>query len=702
MANPWDNDPVVGAAKKPENPWDADPEVSRVASKTGKPAALADLPRLEAGGMDRVRAGVAGVNRGFWADLAGLPVDTITNVLDLGKAAIGTTYQAATGNTAPDALLPADRREVFGTSEWLAKKYNDAGMGGAINNPNPDDAFSRVVHGAGRAGGASILPIRSLPISGGRQALNVGGGAVSGAAASTVAEISDDPAYAVMAGMLPALARRGGAAVVRGAVRGGESGGQNMRQRIQDFKNGGVDAPSAGLASGNGFIQGIENLLAQTPGSNGVFQRSKDAMVDGMQAKAGQIRDAISPVHGSLEAGSAIQRDISGNFRDHFKASQQKLYSKVDSHMPANTQVPVRSTADTLDFLTSGIAGAPNIGKRFINGRISDINDALKLDTGLTQPPGPHTSQFGGPWQPNALPQLPYKAVSKLRSQVGKELENNSLVSDVPRSQWKQLYGSLSQDIGGAAAAAGPKATQAWNRANKHTKNGITRLEDLQKISDSSTPEGAYTSMANSLKAGPTSYERVRNVVTPATRQKFVSTVIDELGMATPGQQGASGTDWSPKTFLTNYNKMDPKGRSALFTRLPGGKAHADNLADIAKTAEMIGQGSKVWANPSGTGAALSARTTLGSLTIGAYFSPVLAAGTAGSLLGAHGASRLLTSPIFVNWLAKAPTTSPQKMQAYAQRLAVNAESTRDMQFQLDVRDYLDSVGGELEDTEGN
>lgn len=694
-AAPADSDPWAALEQKYTAPEAA---AEPVRAKT-----VSELPKRGPSGLDRLKAGAAGLNRGFFADLVGLPVDTVANVIDLAKAGVGAGYTAVTGKPAADSLLPFDRSQVPGTSEWIANKARNVGMGAAIDNPNPDDALSRVVHGAGRAAGASVLPTRSLPISKAQQAINVGGGAVSGAAASTAAELSDDPAYAAMAGMLPALATRAGAAAVRGAIRGGDKGGATMRQRIQDFKNGGVDSPSAGLASGNGFFQGIENLLAQTPGSSGVFNRSREAMLNGMQERAGQVRDSVSPVHGALEAGKAMQKDIGGRFAEHFKDTQRQLYDRVDARIPSDSKVSVANSAKSLEQLTAGIDGAPNIGKRFINTRISDINKALRLDAGLDEPPNRPPSLYAeGTWTPASIPKLPYKAVSKLRTQVGAELSNNSLVADVPRSQWKQLYGSLSKDIGGAAAANGPQATKAWERANGYTKRGIARLEDLQTISDKSTPEGAYDSVARSLGSGPTAFERVRNVVSPETRQKFASTVIHDLGTATPGQQGAAGTDFSPRTFLTNYNKMDPKGRTALFTRLPGGQAHADNLADIAKTAEMIGQGSKVWANPSGTGAALSARTTLGGIGLSALYSPVLAAGTVGSLVGAHGASRLLTNPIFVNWLAKAPSTSPQKLQVYAQRLVINAQSTKDAQFQQDVRDYLDSIGDELEDSERN
>ncbi len=84
------------------------------------------------------------------------------------------------------------------------------------------------------------------------------------------------------------------------------------------------------------------------------------------------------------------------------------------------------------------------------------------------------------------------------------------------------------------------------------------------------------------------------------------------------------------------------------------------------------------------------------ALTAGAFFNPVLAAGTAASLGLAHQASqRLLLNPKFVNWLAKAPQQNPAQAQAYAQRLVANARLTNDKQFQQDVTDYLKAVSSD-------
>ena len=708
-----------GSAPTPSNDqWAALEQKYSTPSVAAAPevARLADLPKIDVGLSERVRAGAAGINKGLFSDLLGMPVDAAANVIDLGKAAFGMAASAMGRNDlAPDLV---ERSKIVGSSDWIAKKFNDVGMGGAINNPAPNDQLSRVIHAGGRTAGASILPVRSLPMSTGRQAMNMGGGALSGALAGTAAEASDDPAVAVLAGMLPGAATHSAAGAIRRSVRGGDAGAQNMRQRIQDFKNGGVDAPSAGLASGNGLVQGIENLLAQTPGSTGVFQRSKGAMIDGMQSKTNHVRDSISPVYGALEAGSAIQKDLKGSFKERINRTQGLLGDRMSDAVGPDFYTPAANSIATASKLSAPIPGATAASTPLINSRIAGIASNLKSDVvgtpihtnvrtnGLMNAPIQYR-RFDGVVS-DTPPGIPFGALKALRTDIGQEAASRAIMGTPEQSQFKKLYGAMSQDMKEAVNGAdrrnanvpvGPLMSSqmpgaiALNRSNRFYSNAMNRVEALDPLVNKSTPEAAYNSLAGSLNAGPTAIERARNAVTPGTRQKITATIIDDLGTATPGQQGAAGTDWSPRTFLTNYNKLDTQARTALFTRLPGGKSHAENLADIAKTAEMIGQGSKVWANPSGTSAALSARATLGGISVGALYSPVLAAGTAGSLVAAHGASRLLTNPIFVNWLAKAPQNKHQTMQVYTQRLVVNAKFTKDAQFQQDVDDYLGSLG---------
>lgn len=68
--------------------------------------------------MDPINAFAAGANRGA-VRLAGLPVDTTANVLDMGKAALGSTYGVATGKVPPDWLQITPREKVLGSGDWI-------------------------------------------------------------------------------------------------------------------------------------------------------------------------------------------------------------------------------------------------------------------------------------------------------------------------------------------------------------------------------------------------------------------------------------------------------------------------------------------------------------------------------------------------------------------------------------------------------
>lgn len=735
-------------------------------SKLGGPAAQPAQPAAPATAGSRVQSAVAGVNKGFFSDLLGLPVDTAANVLDLAKMGLGAGYQAISGKTAPDWTLPYDRSKVPGTAEWIARQVNNAGLGATINNPHPEDAASRILHTGGRMAGASVLPVKGLTLK--QQAVNMAKGAVSGTVSGSVGEVA--PEWAGLAAMTPQAMEAGVPAAMRGMA------GPNMAQRIADLKAGGIDNPSLGLATGNKFISGLENLLSQTPGSVGLFDRAREANVAGMQAKTAALRDAISPDYGPVAAGAAIQSDLKTSFPARINATARTLNDKVANLIGQGTLVPIDNTLGKAAQLTTPIKGAEATSGELILPRIKTLADNLRTDVygpqanpaptiragnptanwpvsqasapnanpSLWNAPDPeqvaNSSLWNLPTVPNAplplrgagpiapgapfaslmnaqkTPGLPYGALKALRTSIGEEAASNAIVGTPEQGQFKQLYGAMSQDMRRAADASdrtqawvdtGPMlpseqpAMQALNRANRYYSSAMDKVDALNGIANRDTPEGAFQSVANSLKSGPSVYERLRNAVTPETRQKVVATVVEEMGAATPGQQNADGSAWSPRTFLTNYNRLDPQARTELFKRIPNGGEYSKNLAQVAKVADMLGDGAKVWSNPSGTSQALVARGALGTIGAGVvggiFYAPLIApaAVAGGSLLLAHQVSqRLLLNPKFINWLAKVPPAQTQEqIAAYGQRLMMAAKMTNDPQFQQDTSDYLRSIG---------
>jgi hypothetical protein len=672
--------------------------------------------RSEASTLERVMAVPAGVNRGV-TSVFGLPVDTAANVLDLGKAGIGYLTSKVTGKAPPEWTEPMDRRNVVGSGDWIAQQINRgaaaAGVRSPIDNPRPDDEASRVLYSTGHLAGASINPNPQAKIGAGQQIASIGGGAVGGLLGGLVGE--ENPEWAGLASMSPAVLASAAAGGTKLAVRGGEKGRKAMEQRIQDLKNGGIDEPSVGLSSGNRTIMGAENLLAQTPFISGMFAERGAQNLAGMQGKTARLRDSISTDFGPVVAGEAIQADLRGPFRDRINATTRALNQRVEQEVGPNFYTYPDNALTTAQGLSTPNPGAPLTSGSLLNGRIGSIAANLASDVRGTVIPPNLLMNTSSRYQRadgqifDAPPGIPFSTLKNLRTNIGEEAASNAIMGTPEQAQFKRLYGAMSEDMRQAVNAAdrqnanvpvGPLQPSqqpgaiALNRANRYYSTAMGRADELNSLANRSTPEGAYNSVANSLNSGPTVYERLRGTIDPKTRQKLVATIVDDLGRAPPGQQNADGEVWSPRTFLTNFSKLNENGGGdALFTRLPGGQKHADNLKDIAKTAEMVSDASKVWANPSGTAAALSARNTAAGIGLGALYHPLVAASAAGGLALSHQVSqRLLLNPRFVDWLANAPKLSPTKMQTYTQRFANNAKLWGDKQLQGDFDAYRRSV----------
>ncbi|WP_162600759.1 hypothetical protein [Paraburkholderia sp. C35] len=257
--------------------------------------------------------------------------------------------------------------------------------------------------------------------------------------------------------------------------------------------------------------------------------------------------------------------------------------------------------------------------------------------------------------------QLPYEALKKLRTLVGDEISNGSLVSDVPRSKWKALYAALSSDLEGAAKATGnADAVKAMDRANAFSRAGHARIEDvLDKVAKQDLPEKVFKSAVNpaDMEAGATKIQGIMKSLTNEERSVVKSAFIRRMGTASAGQQGAEGGLFSSQTFLTNWNKMSAAAKDVMFSSADGNLRKS--LDAIAQTADRIKQGGKVLANPSGTGPVVAATglissvgTALGTGNLG------VAGGLLASAAGANLTSKLMTNPRFVGWLARATKIS--------------------------------------------
>lgn len=691
-----------------------------------------DLPPATA--TNRVHAAEGGVLGGT-AYLAALPLDTVANAANLGRAALGVGYQAIAGSTdapmrTPGGLYhyltpqgveeysknppPAGAKPVqLGSAvpSWLQVDSGPSPVGHALTNwmdtnpggvplstqpERPDDATSRylamagsVVPGAAAAGGGAIAPtVKALA-----GALP---SATAGQAVMEARPFQSDDANRTAAMLTQALTSVGTPYATKAIIRGvnptaaGIATGAApdvMGENIAAFNNAGAD-PSLAQAAGTRRMQFLESGLSKIPGGAGVMQKAATQQAADLRGGVDQSIDQLAPGGVSPErAGRAITQGITGpgGFKDAFNTKAGQLYDAVDQHIPPDSLVDVSNTLATLDRVAMPNPLAPKTTAALINPKVAAIRDALHSDLGMDQTgPGPGAgapgaggtvfddprlaaaakNQYGyesgaaAGSPPNT--KLPYSTLADLRSRVGSMLTGSELVTDIPRAQVKQLYGGLSDDLRGAAAAAGPDAVQAFSRANNYYRAGMARMDTLSNVLDKNGgPEQIFNGAMAGTKDGATRLRAVMQSLQPEQQQVVASTVFNRMGQATAGNQNAAGDVFSPETFLTNYNRMSPEAKSALFDRVPALRDQADNLANVAQN---LREGSRVFKNASGTAGGENQTNTIHNallLALGAGGGEGYhALGMKGAALAAavpaaaYGGARAMTSPSVVNWAA--------------------------------------------------
>lgn len=518
----------------------------------------------------------------------------------------------------------------------------------------------------GNAGNALVRRVGEVLSSGPRAQLVAG--ATGPGAASVVREEDGGAAAQLAAGVAGSLVPAGSAGLAEGVkrfLRGGEQGRQRVAANIDTFEDAGAGMPTVGQAAEGRVPRAIESVLSKAPGGAGTMVSKAEAEAAGMGSKVDTMATTMAPRVGAEPAGRAIKAGIE-DFVKEFKASSGGNYDKLDKHLPKGTRVDVGNTRAALETLNADIPGAPNVSELFKNSRIKGIEGALKADVDGVD--GVYAALPA--WQKQLLEQmpavertatlnglidgkLPYEALKKLRTLVGDELATPSLVADVPRSKWKALYASLSEDLGAAAKEAGPNAERALRRANRFHGAGIKRIDDvLDPVLKKGDPEDIFRAAVSGTKEGATTIRGVMKSIPEESQKVLSATMLRRLGKATPGNQNELGEVFSAETFLTNWNRITPEARKVLFAPMtPRMRRDMDAVAEVAAN---MREGSKVFANPSGTAQAVGAQVPIyGSLGLAASGHLWPAALVAVAPVATNVQARLMTNPDFVRWLAK-------------------------------------------------
>lgn len=533
--------------------------------------------------------------------------------------------------------------EVLGSSERVPTVSEQVPMKGEFDS----SLAGRVAGSAGEVGalalgagqGLKFLAGRMAPATAGESAATgvlrqmgtstAGQDLVSGVASGVGEEIGREVGGetgamigAVTAPLAPALAGD----VVKRAFAGGHAGQKNIQQALNDFAE--IDSvPTVGQATESPLRQGLENMMSRVLGGQPI-RRSIERTESAVQKRLSDIAGRISKIKGDYEAGLVINRGIKGEggFVDRFTNKSSVLWRGFDDLIDDQSSVAASKTTQVLDELVNDTA----FGKLLNNPIVAGIKQGLDESGGV----------------------IDYRTFRQLRSSIGERLGGNDLVSDIPRAQLKKLYGSMTDDLKQVAKDSGPQAERLFSRASKYTAAGHKRLDEFV---DRITNKVDFDKVFNAVTRGGEGIQSVRAIkrsLKPEEWEAVASNVVRKMGRATSGQQDDVGEIFSLNKFLTDWDKLG-RVKGELFSGSKTLDQYRSNLDRVAKVASRFKEAAKEMSNPSGTGQ-FSANVGLVGGGAGALVSGNLPA--FGAIVGAvasnAAASRLMSSPRFVKWLA--------------------------------------------------
>ena len=607
--------------------------------------------------------------------IAGAPFEVAAPAARVGASG---AFLADIGAKVYNSLIAKgdEKRKVPELSAVLEDIKNQIGL------PKPETPLerieSRVVGGVAEMvpmvmGGQALANLKGAPraiqkigeILGASPKTQVAGAALGSGAAAAAGEAGASPLEQGIVGLAGAVApspisrmsqvastaKRLGVSAIPTAIAGTAGATETSRNLILGFLRGGKTQeqiaknielygkagtiPTLGQAVEKPTIQALETSVGRFP-SGMEAMRAKGIK---QQAEVGkrveELRTQLSQITEPVEAGKAIQKGFSEVFVPRARQTQKALYNRFDQYMPERTPINSDETMGKLYEFTNRLGNAsPELQASISNTQLTSLLGGLE-ETKRLSPSG----------------EIPFNVLRDLRSWVGEKIATVDLAPDVPKAQWKSLYGALSKDLENAAAQQGPEAQAAFKKANVYTKKFHDTMDSIQSVILNKNPEDAYQAVISGANNGPTKLREVFNAV-PKDAQKAVSAAyISRMGKAVAGLQDETGDVFSTSKFLQNYGKLDNTSRDILFGRF--GSQFKKDMDVIAQVSNKIRESASILANPSGTAGAVVGPATMASVT-GSVFSGKFgfAQGVLGTMFGANQAARLFTNPEFVSWLA--------------------------------------------------
>lgn len=437
--------------------------------------------------------------------------------------------------------------------------------------------------------------------------------------------------------------------------------------RLADFEAAGVPLEGAAAAvSGSRPIAAAQEALSWIPASSRGITDSVEKTVEGMSHQADELArryaggdvPSVAGASEMLEAGSK-------KAADKFEARQLALYEDFMSKIGEGTPVHLDHVKSLYDELSTQYRTAPK-SQAYLEPAIKELGNLV--------------DDAGG------LGTMEFKTLRSVLTDIGQRLKDPQTVTGYAGksgTQLKRVYGAVTADIENAARAAGPDAMKALETHRRYVRTVANEYLPVLDQMNRREADKVFKFAMEGSKDGPARLRSLKKNYSKEDWGKLAGTVIERMGKAPSGGQDAAGEVFSPATFLTRWNDLNPEARQVLFGSNPELMRSLDRLARVTASMKKT------------AGAINTSRTAIQNLYIqiltggaSAFVDPV---GPVVSTVLPWRFGKVMTSPKFVRWLAKIPEQTANTWQGHLARLGAIAASEPDMQ--KDILQFQEELG---------
>jgi hypothetical protein len=251
---------------------------------------------------------------------------------------------------------------------------------------------------------------------------------------------------------------------------------------------------------------------------------------------------------------------------------------------------------------------------------------------------------------------LTFKELRNYRSLIGSALTNANLADDISKAEYKRLYGALSEDLKVFLKDTDKAAYTKFLRADNYYKASQKRINDiLQPILNKVDQDRIINFLFKESQEGSKYINGLKKSLKPEEFAYIQNAIIQKLGKIKPSEgmnyDAASAAElFNSNTFLTNWNKIDPKAKDFLFSS----KKYADLRKDLDRLAVIsadIAEAGKTFENPSKTAGSMVGQLSYATAVVGGSVIGLMNVFKTGLFL--VGGAELVTNPKIVKWLVQ-------------------------------------------------